>query len=317
MILVIFIVVLGLSLGIQLFVLKSTKSEKAIERQLADIRETRKEGEKTASILKEERLSPVPWMHDVLAKIPLSSRWVYLIKQAGVKWFVSSLVISTIGLALAGAVAAAIFVTNSFIILAAGLMAGAIPYGYLAVLRYQKVQACGAQLPQAVELMARALKAGHALNSALEMVSQDVPEPLATEFRTVHEQQNLGLPLRDALINLSRRIPHNDMKFLITALLLQKETGGNLVQILETASFLVRQRARTRKQIKIYTSQARASAWVVGLMPFLLFVILSVYDPSYEMQLLNDPTGSRIFSGSLVLLTIGVVLIRKIVAAKV
>ncbi len=317
MLLLIFIVVLAISLGIQLYVLKSSKTEKALEQQLANILETRKAGEKESTILKEERLSPVPWIHDVLARIPLSLKWHYLIKQAGVKWWVSSLVLSTIALAFGGTMVAAIWIRNPVIILAAGFVVSAIPYGYLSFLRHRKLQVCAALLPQAVELMARALKAGHALNSALEMVSQDIPEPLATEFRIVHEQQNLGLPLRDALINLSRRIPENDMRFLTSALLLQKETGGNLVQILETTSSLVRQRVRTRKQIRIYTAQARASAWVVGLMPALLFIILSLYDPSYETVLLTDPTGSRVFGGCLVLLMIGVVLIRKIVSTKV
>ena len=148
-------------------------------------------------------------------------------------------------------------------------------------------------------------------------MSRDAGEPLASEFKIVFDESNFGLPLRDALNNLLGRVPRDDIRFLTTALLLQKETGGNLVQILETTAHLMRQRARTRGQIKIYTAQARATAWVVSALPFLLFIILSLYDPSYERALLEDETGRLMFYGGLCLMIIGILMIRRIIANKV
>jgi tight adherence protein B len=149
------------------------------------------------------------------------------------------------------------------------------------------------------------------------MVSHDVPEPLAGEFRMVHEEQSLGLPLRDALMNLLNRIPRDDMRFFTTALLLQKETGGNLVQILETTSRVMRERVRLRGQIRIYTAQARVSAWVVSLMPFAMFLLLNLINPGYEDIMLKDSTGRILVYIGLVMWTIGILAIRKLVAIKV
>jgi tight adherence protein B len=197
------------------------------------------------------------------------------------------------------------------------VIAGCIPVGYLLVQRMRRLQACDTQLPQAIDLMSRALRAGHALNSAIEMVSHDIPEPLAGEFRMVHEEQSLGLPLRDALMNLLDRIPRDDMRFLTTALLLQKETGGNLVQILDTTSRVMKERVRLRGQIRIYTAQARVSAWVVSLMPFAMFLLLNLLNPGYEDIMLKDATGRVLVYIGLGMWAAGILTIRKLIAIKV
>jgi tight adherence protein B len=145
------------------------------------------------------------------------------------------------------------------------------------------------------------------------MVSHDIPDPLAREFRIVYEEQALGLPLRDALMNLLQRIPRDEMRFLATALLLQKETGGNLVQVLETTARVMRERVRLRGQIRIYTAQARVTAWVVSLLPFAMFVLLNLLNPGYESIMLNDPTGIKIVYAGLVMWGIGIYAIRKLI----
>ena len=165
--------------------------------------------------------------------------------------------------------------------------------------------------------MSRALRAGHALQSAIELVSHDIPEPLAGEFRMVHEEQILGLPLRDALMNMLERIPRDDMRFLTTALLLQKETGGNLVQILETTAHVMRERVRLRGQIRIYTAQARVTAWVVSLLPFAMFLLLNLVNPGYENIMLKDPTGRTLVYIGLFMWAAGILAIRKLIVIKV
>jgi tight adherence protein B len=149
------------------------------------------------------------------------------------------------------------------------------------------------------------------------MVSQDIPEPLGVEFRMVYEEQALGLPLRDALMNLLQRIPRDDMRFLTTALLLQKETGGNLVQILDTTAKIMRERKRVRGQISVYTAQARATAWVVGGLPFIMFILMNLISPGYEAEMLNNPMGAKFFYGGLMMWALGILAIKKIITIKV
>jgi tight adherence protein B len=236
-------------------------------------------------------------MHNMLARLPWAFALLDLVKQAGLEWWVSSILFYSLLLAFVGAVIGFLLFSNFVLVLLTPVVTGALPIAYLLFMRYRKLQACDNQLPQAVELMARALRAGHALNSAIEMVSHDVPEPLGTEFRIVYEEQALGLPLRDALMNLLTRIPRDEMRFLTTALLLQKETGGNLVQILETTANVMKVRKRVRGQIRVHTAQARASAWVVSGMPFVMFLLMSLVRPGYESELLNSSVGFKVFVG--------------------
>jgi tight adherence protein B len=146
------------------------------------------------------------------------------------------------------------------------------------------------------------------------MVSNDIAEPLSSEFRTVYVEQTLGLPLRDALTNLVERMPSDDMEFLTAALLLQRDTGGNLAHILEKTSALMKDRVRLRGQVRTQTAQARMSGWVLGGLPFFLFAILSFIDPAYESILLNDPVGIQLVYAGLAMLAVGILIIRKIVA---
>jgi tight adherence protein B len=230
-----------------------------------------------------------------------------------VRWWVSSVVAYSLACAAGGALVSALF-TSSFVLpLLSGVALGFAPTGYLMIMRGQRFAQCTKILPDAVDLMARSLRAGHALNSALEMVSSDIAEPLSSEFRTVYEEQSLGLPLRDALDNLLQRIPSADLEFLAAALLLQKETGGNLAQILDKTSSLMRDRVRLRGQIRTHTAQARVSGWVLGVLPFVMFVAMNLLNPGYESILLNDPIGIKLIYAGFVMLGVGALVIRKIV----
>ena len=313
----IFLLVLIVCFGLVLLLTRASKTEKAIRRGLASLSEEYRAKPLVSTILKQERLSQVLWVDDLLAKLPFSWRLLDLIKQAGSHWQVSTLVSYSLVAAFTGAIVATIVGEGVVTIAVMAIAAGLFPAGYLLLLRYRKLQACDALLPRAVELMSRALRAGLTINSSLELAGRDVPDPLGTEFRIVHEEQALGLPLRDALMNLLKRIPRDDMRFLTTALLLQKETGGNLVQILETVGLVMRERVRIRGQIKIYTAQARVSGWVVALMPFLMYALLNLLNPGYENALFNDPIGRIIFYFGAILWIIGIFLIKRIVSIKI
>jgi tight adherence protein B len=162
-----------------------------------------------------------------------------------------------------------------------------------------------------------ALRAGHSINAAIEMVSREVPDPVGTEFRRTFEEQNFGLPMREAMTNLATRVPLTDVQFVVTAILVQKETGGNLVEILEKTSTVLRERLRLKGQLSIYTAQGRLTGWILAGFPFFLFVGLNIVNPNYGRILLDDPFGRTLIYAGLALMLIGGYIIRKIVNVKV
>jgi tight adherence protein B len=313
----VFLLVLIVSFAFVVLFTRPSQTDVAIQRRLKSLAEQERERPTDGTILKQERLSPTPWLDELLFRIPGTAGLLDLLKQAGSDWWVSSIVFGSIACVIVGGALASFRFQNTAVILTCAIASGFSPIAYLLFLRYRRLEKCDTQLPQAIELMSRALRAGHALQSAIEMVSHDVPEPLAGEFRMVHEEQLLGLPMRDALMNLLERIPRDDMRFLTTALLLQKETGGNLVQILETTSRVMRERVRLRGQIRIFTAQARVTAWVVSLLPFGMFLLLNLLNPGYENIMLNDSTGRTLVYIGLFMWAAGILAIRKLIAIKV
>jgi tight adherence protein B len=199
----------------------------------------------------------------------------------------------------------------------AGVVAGAIPYIVLIVLREQRFRKCDQLLPEAIDLMARGLRAGHALTAVIEMVGKETAQPMAGEFMKLHEEHQLGLTLRDAVMNMVERLPRDDMRFLATAILMQKETGGNLAVILDKTAAVARERARLRGQLKIYTAQGRVTGWVLCMMPFIMFGLLSAINWQFEKLLFTEPFGRTMVYFGLVLMAMGVFVIRKIIDVKV
>jgi len=213
--------------------------------------------------------------------------------------------------------AASIFTPALPLVLLVGVVVGSAPYAYLFLQRQARLRHFEEILPGAIDLMSRALRAGHAVTSVIEMVAEETQEPVASEFRTVFEEQNLGLPLREAVVGLANRVPLDDVHFLATAIVVQKETGGNLAEILDKAAFIIRERMRLKGQVRIYTAQGRLSGWVLCLMPFAMFVLLSLLNPDYERKLWTDPLGMHFVYGGLILMAIGIFVIRRITDVKV
>ncbi len=201
--------------------------------------------------------------------------------------------------------------------LVAAPSAGAVPVALLQLRRMQRFARLSAQLPDTIDLMSRALKAGHTVSSALRMVAEEMPEPVRGEFREVYEQQTLGLPAREAFLQLAQRVPLDDMRMLVTSVLVQRESGGNLSQILDKAVAVIRERMRLRGQIRIYTAQGRVTGWVLCLLPFVIFGVLMLINRGYEEQLFQDKLGRHVLEAGLVMMLLGVVAMRKIIQIKV
>jgi tight adherence protein B len=164
--------------------------------------------------------------------------------------------------------------------------------------------------------MSRGLRAGQALPGTIETIAQECDDPLRSVFRRAADEQSYGLPFREAMLNLSRRIPIPDLQFLITAILVQKETGGNLAQILDKASHLIRERVRVAGQLRIRTAQGRLTGWILVGLPFVLFIGMNLLHPGYGRVLFEEPLGRKMVTYASVMLAIGILLVRRIVAVK-
>jgi tight adherence protein B len=197
---------------------------------------------------------------------------------------------------------------------AAGLM---VPVLWLRWKRANLVKKFEAGLPDAIDLMVRALRAGHSINSAIEVVAEQSVEPVAGEFHALFKQQAYGLPFRESLLQMAARFPSRDLQFLVTAMLVQKETGGNLTEILDRTSNVVRERLRIRGEVRVHTAQGRLTGWILGLLPVGMLVLINVVNPGYSHVLMDSPTGQKILYVGMGLMCIGGLVIRKIVNIEV
>jgi tight adherence protein B len=311
-----FLLLLMLCFGIVFFLLRPTKAETAVQQHLETIQESRAE-ESGSTILKEEGYSDSPELAQVIRQLPGAFGTLSLLRQSGRKWMVSSVMGVSVAATVLTAWISSYFLPSTVLAVVAGIVAGSVPYISLIIIREQRFRKCDELLPEAIDLMARGLRAGHALTAVLEMVSSEVAEPIASEFRRLHEENALGLSLREATMNLVSRLPRDDMRFLATAILLQKETGGNLAIILDKTAAVARERARLRGQLRIYTAQGRVTGWVLCMMPFIMFALLSSINWQFEKLLFTEHMGRSMVYFGLTLMVAGVLVIRKIIDVKV
>jgi tight adherence protein B len=311
-----FLFLLILTFAIAYYWLRPTKTESAVQQHLEDIKGTRQD-ERASIILKEEGYSSNPVVGDIVRQIPGAIGTLDLIRQSGQTYAVSSIMGMSLAAAIVAGWIASLFVPSLVLAFLVALMVGSIPYVSLYIMREVRFSKCDKLLPEAVDLMARGLRAGHALTAVIEMVGSEVAEPIASEFKRLHEEHALGLPLREATMNLVRRLPRDDMRFLATAILMQKETGGNLAAILDKTAAVARERARLRGQLQIYTAQGRITGWILCFMPFVMFGLISMINWPYERLLFTEDIGRTAIYIGLGLMVAGVLFIRKIVNIKI
>ncbi len=203
------------------------------------------------------------------------------------------------------------------IVLPMGLMLAALPFGWLFFRRRRRMKLFAKQLPDALELISRALRAGHSLASGFHLVAEEMHDPIAKEFHRVFEEQNLGVALEQALENMTDRVPNLDLRFFATAVILQRQTGGDLAEILDKIGYLVRERFKIWGQVQALTGEGRLSGIVLLALPPLLFLAVYRLNPEYVLPLFTDPLGRKMLAGAIVSQLIGALVIRKIVNIKV
>lgn len=216
-----------------------------------------------------------------------------------------------------GTAAAAVARVPAAVSPAAGLFAASLPLFWLMFRRKRRLKKFGAQLPDALELLSRALRAGHSLAAGFDLVKEEMLPPIGAEFGRVYEEQNLGIPLDEALLSMTERVPNLDLKFFSTAIILQRQTGGDLAEILDKIGYLVRERFKIFGQIQALTGEGRLSGIVLLALPPVLFLAVYRLNPDYMMMLFTDPMGQQMLAGAAVLQVLGALMIRKIINIKV
>jgi tight adherence protein B len=269
------------------------------------------------SFRKAENASSIPLLNRLLQQIDLMPRVAMFLRQADVKWTPASLILMCTA---AFAVVAYVvnFKTGSMLIaLGVGVAGAALPLGFVAFKRMQRFGKFEQQLPEALDLMVSGLRAGHSLSSAVGLVTRECEDPLGGEFRIAFDEQNFGLDMRTALENLVKRVPLQDLKMSITAIIIQRESGGNLAEVLEKTAHMVRERFRLKKQVRVHTAQGRMTGIVLTILPIGLGFGLWIVNPENESLLWRREIGIKLLIGAFCSLVIGSALIQKIIRLKV
>lgn len=265
------------------------------------------------SILKQRRYSRNDGFDRLLHKSKLMARIDQLLLQSGTGWSVEIFLGASACALVMGMVLGASWGLPSLLRVLLGVMLAFVPFLLARRARARRLERIELQLPDAADFIARALRAGHSFTNVLQIVGNELPEPLAGEFRTAREEINYGVPMSEALHNMADRIPLTDLRYLIIAVLIQRESGGNLAEILGNISLLIRGRLKLAGQIRVLSAEGRMSAWILGLLPFVVGFVMTIINFSYISMLWTDPTGITVVQVGLVMIVVGVIWMRKII----
>src|SRR6202050_3892827 len=269
------------------------------------------------ALLRDEQLSKIPPLDPLLRRSARVSAIQESLLQAGMKLRAGNFLALCAVCGIAAGLAAAILTKNPAVGWAGLILGAFLPYAVVSYRRQKRFEKIEILFPEAIDTLARAVRAGHAFTTALEMISNEISDPLAREFRKLYEEQKFGMPVRDALMNLTERVPLVDVKFFVTAVMLQRETGGNLAEILDNLSYVIRERFKIQRQVKVHTAQGRLTMLLLMAMPPTVVAILYVFSPEFVHPLFYDPIGHVLLVGSIALQTIGYFVIRKIIKIQV
>jgi tight adherence protein B len=293
--------------------------DKVVAKRLDAIERSAKRGNETLElkVVRDELLSDVPALHRILLKWKWSDKLRDFISQAGMKVKPGRLILLSAVLALGAYVIVNRFSSSNVLGIVALPIGALLPIGVVAFKRKKRLKAFEKIFPEAIDLLGRAVRAGHSFATGLEMITTELPEPVAGEFRTTFEEQNFGLPLRDALLNLAERVPLIDVRFFVTAVLIQKETGGNLAEILDNLAHVVRERFRILGEVRVKTAQGRLTAAILISLPPIMAFVLRGLNPSYMKPLFDDPLGPYVIGLAAFLQIVGSLMLWKIVNIEV
>jgi tight adherence protein B len=270
-----------------------------------------------AGLVKNRHEGALPAFERLVSASARGSAMAAWVEQSGVKISISGLLLMALICAVIFGFIVATLLRMSIGWLGGGMIGGAIPFIFLRVKRTRRLRAFEEAFPEALDLVSRALKAGHAFATGMKMVADEMPEPIGPEFRKTFDEQNFGLPMKDALGNLTQRIPNLDVRFFATAVLIQRETGGNLSEILENLAHVVRERFKILRQVRVFTAHGRLTGYVLLALPAFLGIALLFINPEHMELLFRERMGHMMLGATAVMQTIGYFWIRQVVKIEV
>jgi len=292
-------------------------AERDVRRRLSLLAVRRLPGAEAPEVVKKDLLGAVPLLDRFLARLPGMARLDRYLERAGMRMRAPLFLLASAGL-FAAAAAAALWLHRSWGgAVALGLAAGVAPAAAAARRRRRRAREFARHFPDALDMLARSLRAGHALSGAIHLVGQEMPDPAGAEFRRLFEEQNMGMPARQALEDFAERVGSLDARFFVTAVLVQRETGGNLAEIVENLARVIRERFRIEGQLRIHTAQARMTGIILALLPVGVAAAIAAINPEYLDPLWHDRAGRLMTVAAVALQAAGALVIRRIVRIKI
>lgn len=313
----VFILVAATVLGVYIASVRipAAMARERLDRRLLEVSQTDEEDE--SSVVADQPKGPLPAVDDLLARTSAGSRLQRLIDQAGVETTPGGVVLMSGVLAVVAGAATYIFIRFAPALFLTIPVAASLPLFFLMQRRSSRLKVFEEQFPDALDLVARAIRAGHAFQAAVGMAAEELPAPVGPEFKKVFDQQNFGLPVRDALNGLAERVPLVDVKFFVTAVAIQRDTGGNLAESLDNLAHVVRERFKILRQVRVHTAHGRISGFVLLALPAFLAVALSIINPEHMKPLFEERVGHLLIAGTISLQVVGFFWIRRVIRIEV
>lgn len=268
-------------------------------------------------ILRRRRLSEIPFLNRILLRIPVFGRLDRLLQQADVRYPLGFFLLLTIFLAVIGFLGGSLVTRNYVLSIIVAAFLGGIPLLYVRSRKRRRMKRFQGQLPDGLELIARALRAGHAFSSGMKLAADEFGDPLGPEFEETLDEVNFGISISDALKNLSSRVDCPDLKYFVVSVILQRETGGNLAEIIDSIAHLIRERFKLQGRIRVLAAEGKLSAIILLILPFLVVFALRFINPDYITTLITDPIGKVMASAGAFLMIIGILVMKRMIDIKV
>jgi tight adherence protein B len=269
------------------------------------------------ALLRDEMLSEIPAVDTLLRRSAHIANLQTMLSQADLEMRAGNFLFLCMVSAAAFALGCLLATGSGFFAAVAAVVGGLMPYSFVSYRRSRRFREFEELFPEAIDTLARAVRAGHAFTTALELITSEINEPVAGEFRKLFEEQKFGMPVRDALLNLTQRMPLVDVKFFVTAVMLQRETGGNLAEILDNLSYVIRERFKIMRQVRVYTAQGRLTMLLLMGLPPIIVVSMLLMNPAFIRPLFADPIGHALVVVGITLQTLGYFVIRRIIQIQV
>ena len=272
---------------------------------------------KGSSLLKQRMLAQTPTMDRMLLQIPRIHQLDRLLLQSGLRLSVAGFLGLTLLMIAVGLLLALLIGLPTLLVIVIGVAAGMLPLLYVTSAKHKRMLVIEQQLPDALDLMARAMLAGHAFTSGLKMVSEEVSDPVAGEFSIVFDEINYGISVQDALVNLATRVPSTDLRYFVISVVIQRETGGNLAELLNNISALIRARMKLMGAVRVLSAEGRLSALILTILPFALAGVIFLINSKFLSVLWTDPVGPKIVAGALVIMIFGMFWMWRVIKIRV